>query len=154
MPTQQTLAHRQARRDRRMAQAEATVPHGPYCYTRTGTERGADGVPIMKVQPCPYLKKRGDWPEQMNGYCRLLKAGDNSQGRDANGRPRRTNWLWDGTKECGVNDRHSLSQKTVARIARGMRMTTDAVDRTRTHTTETVKIIMRSAAHRTGKQRS
>jgi hypothetical protein len=47
-----------------MARAAATVPHGDCCYTRLGTETGADGMPFMKVKPCPYLKKRGDCPSR------------------------------------------------------------------------------------------
>ena len=104
MPSQQIIAQRQARYERRMAQVAATVPHGDYCYTRLRTETGADGLPVMKITPCPHLKRRGDWPEQMNGYCRLLKAGDNSHGLDKNGNRRWTSHLWDAVKECGVND--------------------------------------------------
>jgi hypothetical protein len=47
---------------------------------------------------CPYWKQRGDWPEQANGYCRLLKAGDNSKHR-----PTSTMFLWDMVKECAIN---------------------------------------------------
>lgn len=103
MPSHQIIAQRQARHERRMAAAEAAVPHGDYCYTRLGTEINADGLPVMKVKPCPYFKTRGDWPEQKNGYCRLLKVGDNSQGFNKAGNRLWTGHLWDALKECGVN---------------------------------------------------
>lgn len=105
MPSQQMIAQRQVRHERRMTAAAAIVPQGSYCYCYTPIEprRRADGLPIMKVKHCPFLKRRGDWPEQMNGYCRLLKSGDNSQGRDRSGNPRATSLLWDGVKECGLN---------------------------------------------------
>lgn len=103
MPSQQIIAQRQARYERRMSAAEAKVPHGDYCYSPLGTVAGADGMPVIEVKPCPYLKTRGDWPEQMNGYCRLLKTGDNTQGLDKAGNRRWTGHLWDAVKECGVN---------------------------------------------------
>lgn len=92
-------AERQARYGRRMAAAEAVVPEGPYCYERLGDM--VDGR--LPIKLCPYWKARRDWPEQGWGFCRLLKAGNNTQGRDAAGRPRATFLLWDQVKECGLN---------------------------------------------------
>lgn len=99
------VRERQVRYDRRMAQAEQVVPHGMYCYTRVpdpafDEERRASGQPFIpgRYVPCPYLKIRGDKPEQERGYCRLLKAGD-WMPFDKGG----TMLLWDGCKECGVN---------------------------------------------------
>nr|WP_047576634.1 hypothetical protein [Methylobacterium sp. ZNC0032] len=60
-------------------------------------------MPILKVKPCPYFKRRGDWSEQRNGYCRLLQAGDHTQGRDRADHPRSTMLLWDSVKACGIN---------------------------------------------------
>jgi len=51
----------------------------------------------MQIEPCPHGKRRGDKPQQANGYCRLLKRGDSSQGRRA------TLLLHDHGKECGIN---------------------------------------------------
>lgn len=94
---------RQARHDQRMAEAATAVPHGEYCYAPVGADSKPDGMPILKVKPCPYFKRRGDWPEQRNGYCRLLKAGDHTPGRDRDGQPRSTMLLWDSVKACGIN---------------------------------------------------
>lgn len=76
----------------------------PYCYSRVpdpewDAERQATGRPFIpgRYVPCPYLKIRRDKPEQRNGYCRLLKAGDWMP------HPHGTMLLWDGCKECGVN---------------------------------------------------
>lgn len=92
---------RQARHDRRIAAAAQIVPHGPYCYSHTGNmrliERQGQTFSVPERKPCPYLKLRQDRPRQQNGYCRLLKAGDYSQG------PHRTMLLWDSCKECGIN---------------------------------------------------
>jgi hypothetical protein len=84
-----TRAARQARYDRRRAMAEKVVPPGPYCYDAT--------------HPCPYWKRRTDKPDQLFGFCRLLKVGDATQGRLRNGVPRATMLLFDMVKECGVN---------------------------------------------------
>jgi hypothetical protein len=40
----------------------------------------------------------------MNGYCRLLKAGDNSPFKTHSGKRIATMLLHDQVKECGVND--------------------------------------------------
>ncbi len=97
------IAQRQARHERRMKEAATAVPHGEYCYTPAGIVAKADGMPVLKTHPCPYMKGRKDWPEQKSGYCRLLKVGDNSQGRDRDGRLRSTMLLWDSVKACGIN---------------------------------------------------
>jgi hypothetical protein len=107
-------AERQARHDRRMAEAAAVVPHGPYCYSRRpdpewDAKRAATGRPFVpgRYVPCPYLKIRRDRPAQANGYCRLLKAGDWMPP------PRGTMLLWDGCKECDVN-REDVPEPDVA----------------------------------------
>lgn len=92
---------RQDRYDRRMAEAQAKVPEGLYCYGHTGDMKnvsvkgGEARVPQIKM--CPYWKRRGDKPEQANGYCRLLQAGDWMP------RPHGTMLLWDQVKECDIN---------------------------------------------------
>ena len=108
--SQATLRARQARHDARMAAARV-VPHGSYCYSLTGRMRtqdtmvGADGA-VHQVAPysmpeiryCPFLKFRGDWPEQANGFCRLTQMGDSAKHP-----PLRDGLLWDACKSCGVN---------------------------------------------------
>lgn len=105
--SEQIAARRQGRHHRRMAQAAAAVPHGEYCYITVGIFRDSAGVLRTSIKPCPYYKGRRDKPEQSDGYCRLLKRGDYTQGRDANGNPRATMLLWDGVKECGINSSDS-----------------------------------------------
>jgi hypothetical protein len=94
-------AARQASHDARLAAARQTVPHGLYCYRPLGlaerTLQDGTKVPAMRIEKCPFWKRRGDWPRQANGYCRLLKCGDNSKNR------RSTLLLWDQVKECGIN---------------------------------------------------
>ncbi|PZR93551.1 MAG: hypothetical protein DI537_10570 [Stutzerimonas stutzeri] len=89
-----------------MREAAAVVPQGGYCYTYVAMEpaRAEGALPRMKVKPCPFLKNRADWPEQRNGYCRLLKRGDSTQGLRPDGLPLATSHLWDSVKECGIND--------------------------------------------------
>ncbi len=86
--------------------AKALVPHGDYCYTYTGvTKKGevtlSDGskveVGVRETKTCPFWKRRGDWHSDMNGYCRLMKAGDNSKRGIA------TMLLFDKVKECDIN---------------------------------------------------
>jgi len=105
MPDAQIIAARQARHQRRRAAAEQVVPKGCYCYTGLGYEPAAEaGAPgAFRIQTCPFWKRRRDWPQQASGYCRLLKLGDNSPGRDANGRRRATDLLWDQCKACDIN---------------------------------------------------
>lgn len=95
---------RNARYDRRMAKAGDVVPKGMYCYTPKSVRYEENGLPSMEIELCPYWKRRGDWPEQGYGYCRLMKVGDNTKGRQPNGRRRSTMLLWDQVKECGIND--------------------------------------------------
>lgn len=99
------LRERQDRYDCRMAKAREIVPHGLYCYSRVDdpewdARRAASGQPFVpgRYVPCPYYKVRRDKPEQMRGYCRLLKNGD-WESPEKGG----TMLLWDGCKECDVN---------------------------------------------------
>ena len=99
------VRERQTRYDRRMEKASAVVPHGMYCYSRVSdpewdAQRAASGQPFVpgRYVRCPYLKIRRDKPEQLSGYCRLLRNGD-WQPADKGG----TMLLWDGCKECDVN---------------------------------------------------
>jgi hypothetical protein len=101
--TASTALIRQYRRDEQIRRAEAIVPHGDYCYRMIGMGAGADGVPSLRTERCPYWKGRKDRPEQRFGYCRLLKVGDYTQGRTPDGKPRATSLLWDQVKECGIN---------------------------------------------------
>lgn len=100
------LSARQRRHERLIETARQIVPQGPYCYTLADVAY-PDGIgkpPRIKHAACPFYRKRTDWPEQADGYCRFLKAGDSTKGRDRNGNPRSTMLLWDQVKECGVND--------------------------------------------------
>lgn len=104
MPVTASTTHvRQFQRAERIRRAEAIIPHGDYCYRVTAVAAGADGVPSLKTDRCPYWKGRKDRPEQRFGYCRLLKVGDYTQGRTPDGKPRATSLLWDQVKECGIN---------------------------------------------------
>ncbi len=98
------------RYERRMKKAQEVVPVGHTCYSLTGNTTmrthiiGADGLPqtvepygVPELKPCPYWKRRGDWRDQADGYCRLLKRGDSSPPELA------TMLLWDQVKECDVN---------------------------------------------------
>jgi hypothetical protein len=62
---------------------EKMIPKGPYCY-------GSNGI------LCPFWRKIDNKPDQLNGYCTLLKVGDWMP--DASGE------LWDQVKECGINE--------------------------------------------------
>lgn len=98
--SERIVAERQRRYDQRMEAAKKVVPQGPYCYENTGkmVERTMDNGQVVKVpesRVCPYWKWRNDKPQQRNGYCRLLKAGDWQ--KDG------TFLLWDSVKECGIN---------------------------------------------------
>lgn len=57
------------------------IPEGEYCYTRFGA--------------CPYWDKNPNKPDQENGYCHLLEAGDWMPGMDL---------LWDQVKACPINN--------------------------------------------------
>jgi hypothetical protein len=103
MPVSQRIqAERQLRHDRRMAEAKLNVPEGDYCYGHTGRMietdlPGGAKAKVPEARLCPYWKRRGDKPEQANGYCRLMKAGDWMPQR------LRTVLLWDQVKECDIN---------------------------------------------------
>lgn len=93
---------RQNRYDRRLADAKSKIPDGHYCYGHTGNMRntvlaGGEIASVPEFEMCPYWKRRGDKPEQANGYCRLMKAGDWMS------LPLGTDLLWDQVKECGIN---------------------------------------------------
>lgn len=85
---------------------EARIPTGPYCYTLAPGENDARPQRV----PCPFWKRRGDWPAQADGYCRFLKCGDSSKARSRNGAPIATMLLWDQVKECGVNMRDPFEE--------------------------------------------
>ncbi len=105
MPVSASVAQaRQSRYDRRLNRAAAMIPQGPYCYRIAGVTHPSDGSARVQTVRCPYWKTRLDWPDQADGYCRLLKKGDTSQGRNTDGRPRATMLLWDQVKECGINE--------------------------------------------------
>ncbi|MFZ3482048.1 hypothetical protein [Sphingomonas sp. 3-13AW] len=100
------VRERQSRFDRRRAVAATVVPVGSYCYSRVpdqagDAERAATGEPFIPGRnlPCPYYKLRKDKPAQRNGYCRLLRRGD-WEPYEKGG----TLSLWDGCKECGINE--------------------------------------------------
>jgi len=96
------LAQRQARYDRRVAEAQKVVPHGDYCYSRTGEQSPVPGM-RRKIVSCPYFKGMGSGPARSYAYCRLLKRGDHTQGRAQDGESRGTSALWDMLKCCGIN---------------------------------------------------
>lgn len=68
------------------------IPPGSYCYELL--EVSPEGV--QKVKPCPFWELRKDKPSQDNGYCHYLKRGDWECSE--------LSLLWDGVKECGIND--------------------------------------------------
>jgi hypothetical protein len=76
---------------------ERIIPQGSYCYSVIGFVENENGIPSMNVKPCPYWGLDKDQPEQMGGYCAMLKSGDWHQGG--------TILLWDQVKECGLNER-------------------------------------------------
>lgn len=70
-----------------MAKDTSVIPSGPYCYTYD--LRGHTVV-------CPYWHLSADRPEQENGYCDYMAAGDWDS--------ECSSLLWDQVKECGMND--------------------------------------------------
>ena len=104
MPVSERIRQqRQRAYDRRMAEAATKVPQGLYCYGTTGVvEEVYDdkGQVQLKheMRRCPYWKQRKDKPDQLSGYCRLMKSGD-WMSFDKGG----TMLLWDQVKECGIN---------------------------------------------------
>lgn len=100
--SERIIRERQDRHERKMAKAETIVPEGDYCYGHTGqmteiTPKDGSRAMVPEAKLCPYWKRRGDKPEQANGYCRLMKAGDWMP------QPFRTVLLWDQVKECDIN---------------------------------------------------
>lgn len=71
----------------------AAIPHGLYCYVRTGVDHGLDGLPTLEVRPCPYWASHKVGGEVF-GWCAHLGKGD------ADG----TLLLHDMVKECGIAD--------------------------------------------------
>lgn len=70
------------------------IPLGSYCYDIK--EITVNGTIKIKTIPCPFWELRKDKPEQENGYCHFLKSGDWES--------EESSLLWDGVKECGIND--------------------------------------------------
>lgn len=105
MPVSPRIAQeRETRHNARIKAAEAVIPQGPYCYTIDANRETPGTNGAIPITLCRHWKRRTDWPRQGDGYCRLLKCGDSTPGRDAEGRPRATFLLWDQVKECGIND--------------------------------------------------
>lgn len=71
----------------------AEIPVGFYCYERLGED--ASITTGFKIRPCPFWSKREGKPEQQDGYCSLLGAGDWEQDG--------LSLLWDQVKECNEN---------------------------------------------------
>jgi hypothetical protein len=77
--------------------AESLIPSGSYCYKFNGKNTvGEDGLPQFGVDRCPFWDMKPEQPEQMNGYCHYMKQGDFEA--------EHLSLLWDGVKECGIND--------------------------------------------------
>lgn len=60
------------------------IPKGIYCYDKNGL--------------CPYWHLIQHLPNQLNGYCHLMKCGDWMELEEGG-----TSLLWDQVKECGYN---------------------------------------------------
>lgn len=100
---------RERRWERTQARLEANadlIPEGMYCYTHVAdpeldARRRAEGrtgfIPGRFVM-CPFWEMRRDKPEQEQGFCRMLRAGDWMRS------PRGTMLLWDQCKECGFKN--------------------------------------------------
>ena len=69
------------------------IPEGPYCYTRVNGNR----------VNCPYWGRDLSRDEQESGFCTFLDIRD----WDGHGVP----LLWDGIKECGINNDHENWEK-------------------------------------------
>lgn len=74
--------------------AEDLIPHSDYCYTVLEPPTKKNNYK-MKIKPCPFYDKNPTKPEQQNGYCHFLKAGDWEEDGAF--------LLWDMVKECGIN---------------------------------------------------
>lgn len=79
-----------------LSRSERVIPEGLYCYKRiTAADVKHDGIPVLKIDVCPYWGSDPNKGEQESGYCAYLKSGD---------------WetdfglLWDLCKECGINE--------------------------------------------------
>lgn len=70
------------------------IPNGSYCYTIQGTEPHPKIGVIIKTKHCPYSRTNIRKHEQMCGECTKFKIKDWEEGT----------LLWDGVKECGIND--------------------------------------------------
>ena len=91
-----------------MIKDEKLIPKGLYCYTMD--KKG-------KITPCPYYKILKDRPYQENGWCDFLETGDMELNRTEKWKDTKTgkiftaneagvslSLLWDGCKECYIND--------------------------------------------------
>lgn len=77
-------------------EAIAVIPMDTfYCYTPIEAPSEENGR-IYKTKPCPFMGWREDKPEQEQGYCHFLERGDWEDGG--------CGILWDGCKECGINE--------------------------------------------------
>jgi len=71
-----------------------------YCWVSLGpdpdgwTDENGKVWPALKIKMCPYHRIIPGQPEQANGYCDYLEAGDYDG---------TTMLLWDSCKECNVN---------------------------------------------------
>lgn len=83
-------------------EAERVIPKGDYCYAITGWHD--DPVaPRPVCKSCPFHTYRKGKGEQNDGYCRYLKHGDWMVKRGIG-------LLWDGVKECGINDEFEMPE--------------------------------------------
>ena len=79
---------------------EKYIPKGCYCYDHLKPIYDKDGKmtgTLKAIGRCPFLDYDSDKPEQENGYCHYLKAGDWEENSSCS-------LLWDQVKECGIND--------------------------------------------------
>ena len=87
------------------------IPRGPYCYSHTGKMRTVDKAfghngelvdidpcEIPEIESCVFLESREGMPDQMNGYCSFLQAGDWEEDG--------TSLLYDAVKECGIKEEY------------------------------------------------
>lgn len=93
---------RQFKYDRRISEASGHIPTGSYCYSLIPRDQSPEKSkvthsPMPAILRCKFYKTLKSKPDQRNGYCRLLKAGDWMP------HPHGTMLLWDGCKECGIN---------------------------------------------------
>lgn len=83
------------------------IPRGLYCYTWIEVPSASNGY-VGKTAPCPYWHLLPGKPEQANGYCAFLGRGDWDEVRYGEDGQQEivtgTTLLWDGCKECEVNE--------------------------------------------------